>query len=277
MAIREDYTGQTFGNRLVLRNYCVDEDWLKIGKEPPSNKAKYRLTKCLNCGAIIPSDMRDFRTNPPKRCVFCSNIGNHYNLDTNTNTWTVRGDVAICNVIFKGEVISFYVDADRYEDVSKYTWRISQKKNKYYVITGSQKKNTMIYLHQYIMGEIIDGMEIDHIDGNSLNNRRINLRYTTRQENIDNIQATRIDNKIGIRGVCYNKKSKQWKIDFIYHGQRFYTKHWNTIEEAVYARYCFEKYFGMNLVENNPLARNYKLEDINKRKEIEKYILSKIS
>lgn len=274
---KTDYTKQQFGNRLIIKNYCTIEDWVKIGKPVPKNTDRYVLGKCLNCGAIIPTDKKNMIRQPPKRCVFCSNIGNHYNVPVNTNSWVLRDDIAICNVIYNKQVISFVIDADRYNEVKQYIWRISKKKNKYYVISGSMKKNTMIYLHQLIMGEIKDGFEIDHIDGNSLNNRQSNLRFVTHQENVDNIQATRIDNTIGIRGISYDKRGKKYTVDFYYHGKRFYFKLWSTLGEAIYCRYCLEQQFGLNLIEKNPLVRNYQLPDINKQNEIKQYVLKKIS
>ena len=272
-----DLVGQRFGNREIIRNECVNDDWIKIGKPIPTDTSRYVLGKCLNCGAVLPTHKKNIYKQPPKRCVFCSNIGNHYTLETNTNSWVVQDEVAICNVIFHGQVVSFVIDADRYDDVSKHIWRISQKKNKYYVITGSVKKKSMQYLHQMIMGEKIDGMEIDHIDGNSLNNMRSNLRYVTHLQNVDNTKATRIDNTIGIRGISYDKRSKRYTVDFNYHGDRYYFKTWKMIEEAVYCRYFIEKQFGMDLVENNPMFKQYQLNDEQTKKEIEEYVLLQIS
>lgn len=272
-----DFSNQQFGTRLIIKNTCEPEDWTRIGKPVPDRPDKYVLGKCLNCGAILPTHKKNLIYQPPKRCVFCSNIGNHYNLETDTNSWVQRDDIAICNVIYNKQVISFTIDVNEYEKVSQYIWRISKKKNKYYVISGSLKKGTMIYLHQMIMNETREGMEIDHIDGNSLNNRRSNLRWTSHQENVDNIQATRIDNTIGIRGISYDKRGKKYTVDFNYHGKRYYFKPWKTIEEAVYCRYCLEKNFGLNLVEKNPLLQHYKLNDELLKSEIEQYVLLKIS
>lgn len=274
---RIDLTGQRFGNRIVIRDKCVAEDWININKPIPSDVSKYSLCKCVNCGATIPTDRRKISSNPPKRCVFCSNIGNHYSLDTSTNSWVVIDDTAVCNVLYQGKVVSFVIDADRYELVSSKSWRISKKKNKLYVISGSFKKKTSIYLHQLVMGETKEGMEIDHIDGNSLNNRRSNLRFVTHQENVDNIKATRIDSSIGIRGVSKDKRSKRFCVDFNHHGMRIYFKTWKTIEEAVYCRKCVESMFGLNLVNSNPIAKRYELEDTRVKSEIESYVSSKVN
>lgn len=42
------------------------------------------------------------------------------------------------------------------------------------------------YLHRVIMGDIPAGMEIDHINRNTLDNRRDNLRIVTRSQNLQN-------------------------------------------------------------------------------------------
>lgn len=48
------------------------------------------------------------------------------------------------------------------------------------MVDGEQK---YLYMHQVIMG-VDAGREIDHIDGNGLNNRRSNLRHVTHSENM---------------------------------------------------------------------------------------------
>lgn len=272
-----DYIGQVFGTRKIIREECKPEDWEKLGLRVPKRIDKYRLTQCMNCGTILPSEIKNLRMQPPKRCVFCSNIGNHSKVETYTNTWAIYDTFAICNVTFDRKIISFYIDSDDYERVKAYVWRISKKRQKYYVISGSQKKHTMIYLHEMIYGDHLAGTEIDHIDGNSLNNRRNNLRAVTRQGNIDNQRATRIDNQIGIRGVSYNRHTKKYKVDFYYHGERYYTRDWDTVEEAVWCRKCFEDYFDIPAIKNNPLAEQYYivLDDTTKGK-IQQYVQDKI-
>lgn len=269
----EHLVGQRFGNREIISVNCTDSDWTDLGLKVPNRKDKYVMTLCLNCGTKLPADRKNLRVQPPKRCVFCSNIGNHSNVDTLTNNWVVYDDCAVCNVTYNNHVISFYVDVCDYDLLSKYTWRISKKRQKYYVITGSAKKNTMQYLHAIVYGAVNDGMEIDHIDGNSLNNRRANLRAVSRQENIDNQRATRIDNQIGIRGIAYDKHRKTYSVDFYFHHSRYYTRPWKSIEEAVWCRKCFEDFFGLEVINNNPLAQQYLTLSNEEMESIRTYVL----
>ena len=56
-----NYEGQIFGTRKVISNRCKDSDWTSLGISVPSRKDKYVLTECLNCGAIIPSLIRNIK------------------------------------------------------------------------------------------------------------------------------------------------------------------------------------------------------------------------
>ena len=53
--------------------------------------------------------------------------------------------------------------------------------------------------------------EIDHIDGNRLNNRIENLREVTKFQNCWN-RGTPKSNTSGIKGVCWHKKAKAWYV-----------------------------------------------------------------
>lgn len=126
-------------------------------------------------------------------------------------------------IFFKNTTVSCYIDKEDKEKVSQYNWRISQKKNKYYAVSGQSKKGTLLYMHNLLMDRIKpqDGLEVDHLDGNSLNNRKNNLRIVSRLENIYNTNA-RIDNKIGIRGVC--KTKNKFKTDFSHNKKSIISK-----------------------------------------------------
>ena len=174
----------------------------------------------------------------------------------------------LMKVQYKNIWYNVYIDEDDFEKVSKRHWRSSHKKRKVYIVSGSKAKNNTVYLHNYIMNyTYISGYEVDHIDGNSLNNRKCNLRLVTRQENIINTRV-RIDNKIGIRGISYSKRDKLYTVDFYYMKKRYYFPRWKTIEEAVYCRKFAEEYFHMNILNNNPLVLQYLTLDKEKQTEI---------
>ena len=53
--------------------------------------------------------------------------------------------------------------------------------------------------------------EVDHIDGNKLNNRIENLREASKQENCQN-QKIRLTNSSGVKGVSWHKANKKWIV-----------------------------------------------------------------
>lgn len=63
----------------------------------------------------------------------------------------------------------------------------------------------IVRLHRHIT-DAPDGADVDHADGNGLNNRRLNLRVCTRSQNNYNT-SIRKDNRSGFKGV-YRHKAK---------------------------------------------------------------------
>jgi hypothetical protein len=78
--------------------------------------------------------------------------------------------------------------------------------------------------------------EIDHIDGNPLNNRWKNLRLATRGENQFNRGAD-YTNTSGYKGVTYHKQCRKW-VARIGHKRKSY--HLGLFETAktAHAAYC---------------------------------------
>jgi hypothetical protein len=92
----------------------------------------------------------------------------------------------------QGEVAM--VDAEDYEELSKYKWYVTRHGgNKYACRCGKR-----ILMHRVIM-KPPRGMVVDHIDGNGLNNRRCNLRICTHAQNACNRRRT--GGRSGFRGV----------------------------------------------------------------------------
>lgn len=65
-----------------------------------------------------------------------------------------------------------------------------------------------LQMHRQIM-DVPESMEVDHRDGDGLNNRRENLRVCTHQQNMAN-QGKRRHNTSGYRGVCRLKGTRAW-------------------------------------------------------------------
>lgn len=95
---------------------------------------------------------------------------------------------------------------------NRYTKRLNGKqagclRNDGYLTIGI--KNKLILAHRlvflYMEGNLPENF-VDHIDGVRTNNKWSNLRHATKSENEQNIFNHRANNKLGIIGVCLNKK-----------------------------------------------------------------------
>src|SRR3990167_2235442 len=66
-----------------------------------------------------------------------------------------------------------------------------------------------VFLHRFILNAP-KGLEVDHINGNGLDNRRKNIRLCTKKENMQNRRIS-INNTSGYKGVYYHKSDKRKK------------------------------------------------------------------
>lgn len=98
-------------------------------------------------------------------------------------------------------------DADR-EAFGIYRWSISGNGyvQRHHVIAPG--KYTKIRLHREITG-FPEGVLIDHINGNKLDNRRANLRAVDDQGNAQNQRLT-LKNSSGYRGVSWRAEARKW-------------------------------------------------------------------
>jgi hypothetical protein len=83
--------------------------------------------------------------------------------------------------------------------------------------TGPRPKKQKVLMHRLLMGDP-EGLQIDHIDGDGINNRRDNLRIATRSQNLCN-QRLNARNKSGFKGVSWHSASAQWQSHIMLHGK----------------------------------------------------------
>lgn len=87
--------------------------------------------------------------------------------------------------------------------VSQYNWQ-ADKDN----VIKAHGKDGHVLLSRLIMSAPKD-MEVDHIDGNRLNNQRSNLRLATSAQNKCN-RGPRKDCKSGYKGVSWHSQNHVW-------------------------------------------------------------------
>jgi len=103
------------------------------------------------------------------------------------------------------------------------------------------------FVHQIIWvlvyGESPD--EIDHIDGNGLNNQLLNLRSVSRVENCRN-QRLRTTNTSGVVGVGWKKSRKKWRAYIMIEGKQTQLGSFSKKEDAVECRKKAEEKHGFH-------------------------------
>ena len=88
-------------------------------------------------------------------------------------------------------------------------------------------------------------MVIDHIDKNTLNDRKDNLREVSNAANMRNRKGLQSNNKSGVVGVCWAKNTNKWHSQLRFNGKTIHGGHYESFEDAVAARRQLEITYGV--------------------------------
>jgi len=141
----------------------------------------------------------------------------------------IEGDVAYVTLTRGYEAI---IDASDVPLVEGWNWYADVFGNTVYGKNRSRNgiKNITILIHRVIMGDP-DGFQIDHIDGDGLNNRRSNLRFATHAENLRNRKMAK-NNTSGFKGVYWDLARKKWRARITFDGKIYYLGRYQEIDTA---------------------------------------------
>jgi hypothetical protein len=106
------------------------------------------------------------------------------------------------------------VDDEDYAWLCQWNWSAvsTHRLNGGYAMRRDNQSGKTILMHRLILGAP-EGIEVDHINGSGLDNRRANLRLVTLQQNRQNRSKGR-NNQTGFKGVTFDKKSGKWAMSF---------------------------------------------------------------
>lgn len=142
----------------------------------------------------------------------------------------------------KGQIT--LVDNEDYDYLMQWSWVALFQKDRYYAVARdkySGKKQSQIRMHRVIMNTP-DGMEVDHVFHNTLDNRKFieingelkqNLRNCTHEQNMMNAQFSRGGSMY--IGVYYRKDRKCYTATISHKDKSIHLGHFKTEEGAAIA------------------------------------------
>jgi len=142
----------------------------------------------------------------------------------------VEGDVAYVPLTQGRTAI---IDADDVPLIDAWAWHVvAGPKRRCYAQRSGQVagKKYSVAMHRVIAGAM-PGEDVDHVDGDGLNNRRANLRRCSTSQNMANIGA-RSDNALGVKGVYASRTPGKYTATIQHHGQSRHLGTFTSIADA---------------------------------------------
>lgn len=135
------------------------------------------------------------------------------------------------------------VDDEDYEKLNQFKWQAKTNCSVYYAkrrAPGPKRISETIWMHRDVLGTPPAGMEIDHIDGNGLNNQKKNLRFCTHKENMQNQHGIRPTNTSGVPGVSRHKQTGKWRAQIQKDNKFYHLGLFDNKEDAIEAIKLFK-------------------------------------
>lgn len=127
------------------------------------------------------------------------------------------------------------VDDEDFDYLAQWRWTAIVGKHAVYaarkMIIGGKPK--ALLMHRAILNAP-DGIEVDHINRDGIDNRRCNLRLVTKAQNRQNAKL-RKDNSVGVKGVHFDKQHKKFRARIQANGKRIEIGLFKTAESAMAA------------------------------------------
>lgn len=233
----DDLTGRRFGRLTVLSRA---EDHVC-----PSGQHKVLWNCKCDCGNEIIVWSGNLKNSHTQSCG-CLQKEKTSEVRSKTNCYDWDSAEYLIGYTSSGK--KFILDKSDYNLVKDYCWYIS---NQGYVVTSAtDNTGKRIRMHRLLFNNC-DGMEIDHINHDTTDNRRSNLRIVNRSQNNTN-KGLRKHNTSGCTGVSWHSKREQWYSRINVNKKTIFLGWFNDYDEAVKARKeAEEKYFGEYSYDNS--------------------------
>ena len=152
-------------------------------------------------------------------------------------------EIILKNQFFE-EVGRTLIDKEDKEKVLKYKWYCYQCDSLKKYCQGTLEHGFKIRLHHFVLDvgkNELNGQVVDHINGNSLDNRKSNLRIVSQKENMRNMKPQ--DPMKGIKYYTLKNGEPRYNARITVNYQTISLGTFKTLEEAQRARRDAEEYY----------------------------------
>jgi hypothetical protein len=158
------------------------------------------------------------------------------------NKYEIRGDiVAIKLKNKKGEEYETLIDLDDFDKVDELnlSWHLKWDKGmetyyckatKYLGYVDGKPKYQTVHLHAVIINNQKE--DVDHINHNTLDNRKSNLRIKNRQDNSLHRLGSNKNSTTGVRNVSYSKVTNKYIVQLQINGKNVVFGKFDKLEDA---------------------------------------------
>lgn len=241
----QNLIGQTFGRLTVI---CQSDDYIS----PKGRHEAKWLCKC-NCGNFCEVRSSNLKNGITKSCGCYSKevSSNNGKKNKRYNRYDIYDNYVIG---YTSNNVPFYVDIDDYLRVRDICWTFQEN----YII--GKLNGVHIRQHRYILGVSQTNQIVDHINHNTTDNRKSNLRIVTASQNAMN-RKPMCNNQSGVTGVYYIARDNVYVVSISINKQNIKLGYFKDYNDAVKCRKDAEvKYYG-EYSYTNSIERNSKNEE----------------
>ena len=152
------------------------------------------------------------------------------------NRYEIRGDITVIFLKYKEQILETSIDTKYLPLISSFNvlWDVylSKSSNSFYVRCRKMNNGTRTtFLLARVIVNAQKGNDVDHINHDTLNNTKSNLREVTHSQNMQNKNAYK-NSKSGMRGVIWHNGKSRWSAQIMSNGKYLYRKMFKNVEDA---------------------------------------------
>lgn len=232
---------------LCEKHYNQLEKYHKITDPTPRERKKsLEELQCCICGDLKMGSI-DGKPYCRRHYIQMTRHGEIFNTIYESNEWINCGDYYECILKDKDthEIGRTKIDKEDYDKLKNYKIYMRHQGSKQYAVMSEKGTNKKYFVHRFLLELKNEKFSIDkvvdHINGDSLDNRRANLRVCSQYENSKN--SRKKGKVVGVKLIKnYNGTNKfKWMSSICHNYKTIYLGYYDTKEEALLSRIKKEK------------------------------------